>query len=59
MQIAGKVAPGQKGAKRLPDQYSAKFICVRNSYDDQKRKRFKTMELIIEDSLGAARMRLR
>ncbi|MGH9938950.1 MAG: hypothetical protein ACREAM_22150 [Blastocatellia bacterium] len=52
MRITRKVAPGQKGAKRLLDQYGAKLLCVRYRYDSEKRKRFKTIELIIEACPG-------
>jgi len=50
MQITRKVAPGQKGAKKLLDQYGPKLVCVRYRYDGQRRKRFKTIEWIIEES---------
>ena len=49
MQITRKVAPGQKGAKRLRDQYGDQLFCVRYRYDREKRKRFKTIELIIAE----------
>jgi hypothetical protein len=50
MQNIRKVAPGQRGAKRLLDQYGAKLICVRYRYDGQRQKRCKTVELIIEEA---------
>lgn len=53
MQIKRKISPHQKGAKISLDQYGAKFICVRHRYDDQKRKRFKTIGPIIEESYWA------
>ncbi len=46
MQNIRKVAPGQRRAKRLLDQYGTKLICVRYRYDRQRQKRFKTVELI-------------
>ncbi len=49
MQNTRKVAPGQKGTKKLFDQYGARLFCVRYRYDREKRKRFKTIELIIEE----------
>jgi len=50
MQNTRKVAPGQKGAKKLLDQYGTQLLCVRYHYDREKRKRFKTIELIIEEA---------
>lgn len=50
MQNIRKVAPGQRGAKRLLEQYGAKLVCVRYRYDRQKQKCFKTVELIVEKS---------
>jgi len=53
-----KSSPGQKGAKRLLDQYGAKLLCVRYLCDGEKRKRFKTIELIIEESPWAPHERI-
>jgi len=50
MQNIRKVAPGQRGAKRLLEQYGTKLICVRYRYDQQRQKRFKTVELISEEA---------
>ncbi len=49
MQNIRKVAPGQRGAKRLLEQYGTKLLCVRYRYDKQRQKRCKTVELIIEE----------
>lgn len=48
MQNTHKIAPGQKGAKKLLDQYGAQLLGVRYRYDQEKRKRFNTIELVIE-----------
>jgi hypothetical protein len=40
--------PGQKGSKRLTEKYGDSLICIRYRYDDVKRKRLKTVELIEE-----------
>lgn len=40
--------PGQKGAKRLTDQYGDALVCVRYQYDSELRQRLKTVELIVE-----------
>lgn len=41
--------PGQKGTKKLKAIYGDKLICVRYRYDVEQRKRYKTVELIIEE----------
>ena len=56
MQNIRKVAPGQRGAKSLLDQYGMKLLCVRYRYDRQKR--FKTVELIIEEILWTPPLRI-
>lgn len=40
--------PGQRGTKRLVDQYGDALVCVRFKYDPITRQRIKTIELIIE-----------
>ncbi len=42
--------PGQKGTKKLVAQYGDKLVCVRYRYDPQKKKRYKTVELIVEEA---------
>lgn len=42
--------PGQKGTKKLVRQYGDKLVCVRYRYDSQKKKRYKTVELVIEET---------
>jgi len=39
--------PGQKGTKQLLAQYGDRLVCVRYCYDTQRKKRFKTVELIV------------
>jgi len=41
--------PGQKGTKQLLTQYGDRLICVRYRYDAQRKKRFKTVELIVAE----------
>lgn len=43
-----KLRPGQRGTKKLLAQYGDKLVCVRYRYDAQKRKRYKTVELIVD-----------
>ncbi len=41
--------PGQKGTKSFFSQYGERLVCVRYRYDENKRKRFKTIELIVDE----------
>ncbi len=41
--------PGQNGAKRLTEQYGGALLCVRYRYDETRRVRLKTVELIVEE----------
>jgi hypothetical protein len=40
--------PGQYGTKALVEQYGDRLVCVRYRYDQRTRKRYKTVELIVE-----------
>jgi len=42
--------PNQNGAKRLRDPYGDRLVCVRYRYDERRRRRCKTAELIVEES---------
>ena len=44
------LAPGQKGTKKLLNRYGPQLLCVRYRYDEQLRKRFTTVEIIVEES---------
>jgi hypothetical protein len=41
--------PGQKGTKQLLTQYGDRLGCVRYRYDAQRKKRFKTVELMVAE----------
>ena len=41
--------PDQKGTKQLFMQYCDRLVCVRYRYDAQRKKRFKTVELIVAE----------
>jgi len=41
--------PGQKDTKQLLTQYGDRLVCVRYRYDAQRKKRFKTVELIVAE----------
>ena len=49
MQTRLKLKPDQPGTKKQVAQYGDKLVCVRYRYDAQKKKRYKTVELIIEE----------
>ncbi len=44
-----KLNPGQKGTKKLVRKYGDQLVCVRYRYDPEHKKRFKTIELIIDE----------
>jgi Domain of unknown function (DUF5710) len=44
-----KLKPGQKGTKKLLARYGESLFCVRYRYDVEKRKRMKTVEIIVEE----------
>jgi hypothetical protein len=41
--------PGQKGTKKLRDQYGDRLVGVRYCYDAVRRRRLKTGELIVDE----------
>jgi len=43
-----KLKPGQKGTKRLVDQYGDDLVSVRYRYDEESHTRLKTVEIIVE-----------
>jgi hypothetical protein len=49
MRIRLTLHPHQRGAKQLLAQYGSRLVCVRYRYDEQNKKRFKTVELIVEE----------
>jgi hypothetical protein len=49
MRIRLTLHPHQRGAKQLLAQYGNRLVCVRYRYDEQHKKRFKTVELIVEE----------
>ena len=50
MKTKRKLRPGDAGTKKLQAKYGDKLICVRYRYDEQQRKKIKTVELIEEES---------
>ena len=43
------LAPGQNGTKKLLSRYGERLVCVRYRYDEQSKKRLKTVELIVDE----------
>ena len=43
------LTPGQKGTKKLLERYGPALIYVRYRYDEQRGRRYTTVELIVED----------
>jgi hypothetical protein len=43
-----KLNPGQRGTKKLLAEYGDRLVCVRYRYTEAQKKRFKTVELIVE-----------
>ena len=41
--------PGQEGTKKMVEEYGDRLVCVRYRYDAERGKRFKTVELIVEE----------
>jgi hypothetical protein len=44
--------PGQRGTKKLLEQYGDRLVCVRYRYDERTGKRIKTVELIVDETGG-------
>jgi hypothetical protein len=49
LQTRRKLKPGQPGTKKLLQKYGDELVCVRYRYDLQRKKRIKTVELIVEE----------
>jgi hypothetical protein len=50
MRARAKRLPGQPGTKALLKTYGDRLVCVRYRYDRAQRKRYKTVELIVEEA---------
>src|SRR5438105_3279333 len=49
MRIGLNIKAGRSGTKKLVAQYGERLLCVRYRYDEKRKKRFKTIELIVEE----------
>ena len=50
MKTRVNLKPGQKGTKRLVEQYGDALICVRYRYDAKTHKQYKTVEIVVSES---------
>jgi hypothetical protein len=49
MRVRLHLKPGQKGTKQLLAEYGDRLICVRYRYDAQRKKRFKTVQPVVDE----------
>lgn len=49
MRIRLHLRPGQKGTKQLLAQYGDRLVCVRYRYEAERKKRLKTVELLVAE----------
>ncbi len=50
MRARAKLQRGQPGTKALVQIYGDRLVCVRYRYDRERRKRYKTVELIVDEA---------
>lgn len=50
MEARVTLRPGQRGTKKLLARFGDRLICVRYRYDAAQRKRFTTVELIVDEA---------
>ncbi len=58
MQTRLSLRPGQKGTKKLVVEYGDRLVAVRYRYDAERQRRYKTVELVVEESPWSPRIRL-
>lgn len=49
MKAYAHLKPGQKGTMRLQEKYGNALLCVRYRYDEIRRVKLKTVELIVDE----------
>lgn len=47
--MAGRASELPRGTKKLVERYGPRLVCVRYRYDEEQGKRFKTVELIVDE----------
>ncbi len=50
MRTTKTLKPGQKGTRELLQRFGPGLLCVRYRYDDDRRERLKTVELVVKRS---------
>lgn len=50
MKTRARLKPGQNGTKKFVEQYGDALVCIRYRYDAEKRKQYKTIEIIVSES---------
>jgi hypothetical protein len=58
MQTRLSLRPGQKGTKKLVIEYGDRLVAVRYRYDVDRQRRYKTVELVVEESPWSPRIKL-
>ena len=43
------MAPGTKGTRKVVAEYGPRLVCVRYRYDETRRRRIKTAEIVLEE----------
>ncbi len=54
MEVKATLVPGENGTKSLVREYGDRLVCVRYRYDKERQKRFKTIELIVDEQHWSA-----
>lgn len=49
MEVIKTLRPGDSGTKKLTQRYGDRLICVRYRKDDQQKRRYTTIELIVDE----------
>ncbi|MCK4590782.1 MAG: hypothetical protein KAT86_03440 [Candidatus Latescibacteria bacterium] len=49
MRTLKELIPGQRGTKKLVEEYEDKLVCVRYRYDSQRGRKIKTAEILINE----------
>lgn len=47
--VGAHMPPGAKGTRKVLAEYGPRLVCVRYRYDETRRKRIKTAEIVIEE----------
>lgn len=54
MKAQRTIKPGAPGTKKWVDKYGDTLVCVRYKYDEEKRRRLTTIEVIVDEKCWAA-----